>query len=122
MPTPTPDEAADWFVAAGAAGGDGSRDKPFHDPWLALYHAGPGDVIHIAAGIYYGRYDRSSWVIDCPNLTIRGGYSRDFSKRAPWQTPSVFAALPECEAVRENNVLAGRGDHSGLTLDGQIGR
>ena len=68
----------DWFVAEGSVSGDGSREKPFHDLWLALKSAGPRDVIHVAAGTYYGRYDRSSWLVDCPNLEIRGGYSGDF--------------------------------------------
>jgi hypothetical protein len=113
-----PASAVDWFVAAGMKCGDGSRDKPFHDPWLAIRWAGPGDVIHIAAGAYFGRYDRSSWIVDCPQLTIRGGYSRDFSKRSPWQTPSVLAAFHGYESTRENNLFAGRGDHSGLVLDG----
>ena len=69
-----------WFVAAGAALGDGSFEKPFHDLWQAARAAGPGDTIHIAAGIYFGRYDRSSWIVDCPRLTILGGYSRDFTR------------------------------------------
>ena len=58
------DSHVDWFVAEGSVSGDGSRERPFHDLWLALRSAGPGDVIHIAAGTYYGRYDRSSWEID----------------------------------------------------------
>jgi hypothetical protein len=113
-----PDTKTDWFVAAGAKSGDGSLDKPFHDPWLAFYCAAAGDVIHIAAGTYFGRYDRSSWVIDRPNLTVRGGYSRDFSSRAPWQRPTVFAVFSGYEYSRENNLLSGRDDHSGLLLDG----
>ncbi|MGC1299594.1 MAG: hypothetical protein WA869_31590, partial [Alloacidobacterium sp.] len=113
-----PDLTVDWFVAAAARFGNGSRDKPFHDPWLAIRAAGPGDVIHIAAGTYFGRYDRSSWIVECPDLTIRGGYSLDFSKREPWRTPSVFAAFQGYESTRENNLIGGRGDHSGLILDG----
>lgn len=113
-----PDTKTDWFVAAGAKSGDGSLDKPFHDPWLAVYCAAAGDVIHIAAGTYVGRYDRSSWVIDRPNLTVRGGYNRDFSSRLPWQTPTVFAVFSGYEYTRENNLLSGRDDHSGLLLDG----
>src|SRR3954470_22690475 len=113
-----PDIKTDWFVAAGANSGDGSLDKPFHDPWLAFSCAAAGDVIHVAVGTYYGRYDRSSWVIDRPNLTVRGGYSRDFSSRLPWQTPTVFAVFSDYEYTRENNLLSGRDDHSGLLLDG----
>jgi Right handed beta helix region len=112
------ESTADWFVAPDAQNGDGSRDKPFHDPWQALRAAGPGDTIHIAAGNYCGRYDRSSWIVDAPNLTLLGGYSRDFSRRTPWQTPAVFAAYHGYEAVREDNVITGHADHSGLTLDG----
>ena len=114
MPAPT----TDWFVAADAKSGDGSRNKPFHDPWLALRAAGPGDVIHIASGTYYGRYDRNSWIVDCPNLTILGGYDREFSRRTPWETPSVFAVFAGCEAVQESNLMGGRADHPGLVLDG----
>jgi hypothetical protein len=112
-----PAQGADWFVAAGSFG-DGSRENPFHDPWQAMRSASPGDVIHVAAGTYFGRYDRSSWVIDCPNLTILGGYSRDFITRTPWKTPSVLAIFSECEAVRENNMFGWQGEPSGLTLDG----
>jgi len=111
--------STDWFVAADAGtSGDGSREAPFHDPWLAIRCASPGDVVHVAAGTYYGRYDRSSWTIDCPNLEIRGGYSRDFGSRTPWQTPSVLAFWPGYEAPRESNMISGREDHTGLCLDG----
>src|SRR5215471_11806069 len=113
-----PDPTTDWFVAAGAKQGDGSREKPFHDPWIAIRAAAPGDTICIAAGSYYGRYDRSSWIVDCPRLTICGGYSPDFSKRTPWQTPSILAVFPNYEGSRENNLLNGHIDHSGLVLDG----
>lgn len=113
-----PNLPTDWFASEGAKFGDGSRGKPFHDPWLAIRSAGPGDVIHIAAGTYFGRYDRSSWIVDCPKLTIRGGYNSDFTQRTPWRTPSIFAAFQGYEAVREINLIGGRGDHSGLVLDG----
>jgi hypothetical protein len=113
-----PSSGNHWFVAVDAKRGDGSRNQPFHDPWLALRSAEPGDFIHIAAGTYYGRYDRSSWIVDRPRLTILGGYSANFSERTPWQTPSVFAAYSGYEVPREANLIGGRGDHSGLVLDG----
>ena len=109
----------DWFVATGIdTQGLGTRARPFHDPWLAFLHAAPGDSIHLAAGTYFGRFDRTSWVVDCPNLSVLGGYSTDFSSRTPWATPSVLAYYPGYEAVRENNMLAGADSHAGLVLDG----
>jgi hypothetical protein len=108
----------DWFVAATGVRGNGSRESPFHDPYAAFRRAEPGDTIHIAAGVYYGRLDRSSWFVECPKLTVLGGYSRDFKTRTPWKTPSVFACYPGYEYVRENNLIAGRDDHSDLILDG----
>jgi len=112
------DNARYWFVAEGARNGEGSKEKPFHDPWLAFHAAGPNDTVHIAAGTYFGRYDRSSWLIDSPQLTVLGGYNPEFSQRTPWQTPTIFAAYPDYECARENNMIAGGGDHTGLTLDG----
>jgi hypothetical protein len=110
--------AADWFVAPDVNEGSGTRQQPFRDPYLALRAAAPGDVIHVAAGVYYGRYDRSSWGVDRPRITIRGGYDRAFTKRTPWQTPSVFAVFPDYEGTRDPNLITGAGDHAGLTLDG----
>jgi len=110
--------AFDWFVAPTGSKGDGSRERPFHDPWVALRRAEPGDTIHIAAGTYYGRLDRSSWIIECPKITVLGGYLRDFTTRTPWKTPSVFAAWSGYEYARENNLIGGREDHSDLVLDG----
>lgn len=110
--------AADWFVAPGPAGGDGSKGKPFHDPWKALAVVTPGDVIHIAQGVYYARYDRSSWIVDRPRVTVLGGYDAGFTSRDPWKRPSVFAFYREFEGTNENNLMQGMEDHSGLVLDG----
>ncbi|MEU1973443.1 right-handed parallel beta-helix repeat-containing protein [Microbacterium sp. NPDC019599] len=108
----------DYFVAAGSAVGDGTRQSPFHDPWLALREAAPGDSIHIAAGTYTGRLQRSSWVVDCPDLTVLGGYSSDFSTRSPWSTPTVLSATAGLRVPHEPNLLLGTEDHDGLVLDG----
>ncbi len=108
----------DWFVAPTGVRGDGSRERPFHDPWVAFRRAEPGDTIHVAAGAYYGRFDRSSWIIECPRLTVLGGYSRDFATRTPWKTPSVLGCYAGYEYARENSLVSGRENHSDLILDG----
>jgi len=108
----------DIFVAQGQAAGDGTRARPFHDPWLALWQAAPGDHIHIAAGTYEGRDQRSSWLVDTPDLTLLGGYSPDFSTRTPWHTPTIFAARTDLRLQREGNMIQGTGNHDGLVLDG----
>lgn len=108
----------DWFVAPTGVRGEGTRGRPFHDPWVAFRRAEPGDTIHIAAGLYHGRLDRSSWIIQTPRLTVLGGYSRDFGTRTPWKTPSVLGCYPGYEYARENSLIAGRDDHTALVLDG----
>jgi hypothetical protein len=112
--------AADWFVAPGPPPGDGTRAQPFNDPWRALAAASSGDSIHIAQGVYYGRYDRSAWLIDRPRVTILGGYDRDFTRRDPWKQPSVFAFFHDYEGSSESNLLVGNGDHSGVVVDGLV--
>lgn len=112
--------ATDWFVVAGAKGGDGSRGKPFHDPWRALAVASAGDTIHIAEGVYFGRHERGAWEIDRPRVTILGGYDRDFAVREPWSRPTVFGFNPDYEGASESNLLYGRDDHRGVVLDGLV--
>ena len=43
----------DWFVRAGVSGGDGTRAKPFRDPFQALEKAGEGDTIRVVGAEYF---------------------------------------------------------------------
>ncbi|SCG68114.1 right-handed parallel beta-helix repeat-containing protein [Micromonospora humi] len=108
----------DLFVAAGPRTGDGSRERPFHDPWVALRYAEPGDRIHVAAGAYTGRLARSSWVLDCPDLTVLGGYGPDFATRTPWRTPTILGARAGLRVPCEPNMIQGVGEHDRVVLDG----
>lgn len=110
----------DWFVAPGATQGDGSRERPFHDPWRAFEAAASGDTIHVAMGTYHGRYDRSAWVVDRPRITLLGGYDAEFRTRDPWTQPTVLALDPDYEGSNESNLLCGRDDHSGFVCDGMV--
>ena len=122
LPSPTllPPAPHDWFVAPGTGGGDGSRHHPFHDPWCALAAAGSGDTIHVATGTYFGRYERSAWIVDRPHITLLGGYDAGFEKRDPWTRPTVLAHYTAYEGAIENNLLFGLQDHTGLVVDGFV--
>src|SRR5262249_30951306 len=64
LPAATPParpEGRDWFVKAGASGGDGTREKPFRDPFQALDKAEGGDAIHVAGGDYFGKLRSGKW-------------------------------------------------------------
>src|SRR5437867_2166715 len=63
-----PGHARDWFVRSGSTG-DGTIEKPFADPALALDEAGPGDTIHVAQGVYHGKLEAGTWVVATPDLT-----------------------------------------------------
>ncbi len=81
----TPAFARDWFVRADASGGDGTQGKPFADPWQALDKCEAGDSIHIAGGKYYGRSDVGTWEVPFDNISLYGGWDKDFKERDPWK-------------------------------------
>lgn len=77
--------ARDWFVRAGAKDGDGSMAKPFADPWQPLEKCEAGDRIHIAEGEYFGKLDQGFWVIPFDDISLLGGYDKEFKIRDPWK-------------------------------------
>lgn len=112
--------ANDWFVRAGSDG-DGSKEKPFKDPYLALEKAEAGDAIHIATGVYYGKLDIGNWSVAVPRLKLIGGYNADFTQRDPWKNPTQFNFKKENTKARNTGtLLRGDLDHSGLVVDGFI--
>ena len=75
--------ARDWFVKYNSVGGDGSREKPFGDPWMALERVEAGDKVHVTGGRYYGKLERANWEIAFPNVELLGGYDPTFTERNP---------------------------------------
>src|SRR5258708_10778560 len=80
----------DWFIVMGASGGNGSKDKPFKDPWQALEKCESGDSLHIAEGEYYGKLKIGMWKIDTTYISLIGGYDKEFKERNPWTHPTLL--------------------------------
>lgn len=110
----------DWFVKAGATGGDGNKDKPFRDPFQALEKAQAGDSIHVAEGEYYGKLRGGRWKIECAYLALLGGYDPEFTERAPWSRPTRLVCPQDFKGTRGGYTIEGDGDHTGLIVDGFV--
>jgi len=117
--------AADWYVAATAADGDGTKDKPFDGIFRAIDKASPGDVIHVVQGTYHGKLKLGFIVIDKRGLTLAGGYKdASFGERNPFLYPTIIAEAPQTKNssfdggyIRVTNAQ-GFFPHQGTTIDG----
>jgi hypothetical protein len=111
----------DWFIVAGATGGNGTKDKPFKDPWQALEKCEAGDSIHVAEGEYYGKLKIGIWTIDTTYISLIGGYDKEFKERNPWTHPTLLFCPPEFKGtMRGGYMVQGEGDHTGAVVDGFI--
>ncbi|HUR39211.1 MAG TPA: right-handed parallel beta-helix repeat-containing protein [Planctomycetota bacterium] len=111
----------DWFIVMGAAGGNGSKEKPFKDPWQALEKCESGDSIHIAEGEYYGKLKIGMWKIDTTYISLIGGYDKEFKERNPWTHPTLLFCPPDYKGtMRGGYMIEGEGDHTGAVVDGII--
>ncbi len=113
-------QGRDWFVRAGASGGDGSRDKPFKDPWQVLEKVEAGDFVHVAEGEYFGKLKAGRWKVDAPFVSLLGGYDAQFRERNPWKHPTRLFAPADYKGRRDGYVLEGADDHSGAVVDGFV--
>jgi hypothetical protein len=110
----------DWFVRAGSAGGDGSKEKPFKDPYQPLEKCEAGDTIHVAGGDYVGKLRAGHWVVDVPDISMLGGYDKEFASRDPWKNPTLLYCPEDFKGTRGGYTLEGDADHTGFTLDGFV--
>jgi len=104
----------DWFVRAGATGGDGSKDKPYRDPYQALEKCEAGDSIHVAGGEYVGKLRAGTWKVDTTDITMLGGYDKDFASRDPWKNPTLLYCPPDFKGTRGGYTPAGGWGPHGL--------
>ncbi|MFO0598056.1 MAG: right-handed parallel beta-helix repeat-containing protein [Myxococcaceae bacterium] len=110
----------DWFVRAGAQGGDGSKEKPFKDPWQALEKVEQGDFVHVAEGEYFGKLKVGTWKVPVPYITLLGGYDANFKERNPWKHPTRLYSPADYKGTRGGYTIEGVDDHTGATVDGFV--
>lgn len=113
-------QGRDWFVRAGATGGDGSKDKPFRDPFQAIEKCQSGDTIHVAEGEYFGKMKIGRWKIELPYVALLGGYDAGFAERAPWAHPTRLLCPADFKGTRGGTTIEGDGDHTGAIVDGFV--
>ena len=109
----------DWFVRAGSSG-NGTKEKPFRDPWQALEKCTAGDTIHVAEGEYFGKLKTGYWTIDVRFLTMLGGYDANFTERNPWKHPTRLGFAKDSKAWSEGSYIRGADDHSNFIFDGFV--
>lgn len=107
-------------VRAGSSGGDGSKEKPFKDPFQALEKVESGDFVHVAEGEYVGKLKAGQWKIDTTFITLLGGYDAQFKERNPWKHPTRLLCPPEFKGRRGGYTIEGVDDHTGAVIDGFV--
>ena len=111
----------DWFVRAGASGGDGSKDKPFKDPY-----PGPRKM----RGRRLHPRHRRRLRRQPPRRALDRGYARYHHARrirpriSPpairGKIPSLLYCPADFKSTRNGYTLQGDGDHTGFVLDGFV--
>ncbi len=115
--------AADFYVSKGRGdnGNPGTRELPLKNIDAALAKAKVGDVIHVAAGVYYGLRDRGYIEVPMP-VTLLGGYADDFLKRDPIAFPTLIQPTNESAGASRNPLLTLKTSQKGqlFVVDGFV--
>lgn len=134
----------DIYVSSGAKSGNGSKIAPYGTIEEAMnMGVYAGDVVHVTEGVYYGEGGSGKLLIKVNNLTLAGGYKKDFSERNPWKYPTVFVRGMGDGAIEEakkrghdkkwglsyeftkasyngNSMIEGAGEHDSAVVDGFV--
>ncbi len=113
--------AADWYVSAGKGDNKnpGTRDAPFKNIDVAIKKAAAGDSIFVAAGRYAGSFNIGFIEID-KGLTLKGGFSPDFSSWNPKIHHSLFQPDNASAAASRKPLISLLKNIDGFVLDGFI--
>jgi hypothetical protein len=89
---------------------DGSLGSPMKNIETALAKAQAGDSILVSQGLYQGKLGAANLKIS-QGITLKGGYSSDFSQWDPWEYPTLFAP---------DNARGGRNDRAFVEVSGRV--
>ena len=119
-------QATDWYVSQTTGKGKkATKEAPAKDLGNIISKLQPGDVVHIAEGVYLGRGKNGSNTIHIP-VSIIGGYDVTFSKRDPWGAHrTIFSGDNLTPNYTPNpslfiDLMKYRGPASAITVDGLI--
>jgi len=90
-PSAEADLVKNYYIRSDGKGKEATKESPAKDIAAIAFQLKPGDIVHVAEGIYTSKADQSSDIINVP-VSIIGGYSSDFESRDPWgKHKSVFS-------------------------------
>jgi len=110
--------AKDIYVSieTGSNSGDGSKGSPMILLWKVISTIAEGDHVYVAEGWYTGQ--SKSGVMPRfggKNITIEGGWNKDFSDRNPFKYLTIIGAPPDVQG-NTAEVFKAAGDD--ITIDG----
>ncbi|MGE0709039.1 MAG: right-handed parallel beta-helix repeat-containing protein [Planctomycetota bacterium] len=92
--------ARDVYVSkdTGSNDGDGSKEKPIKLLWKAMSSLQPGDVVHVAEGVYNGQGKKGVMPkITAGQVTLEGGWAKDWSARDPFKHLTIITGAPDVQ-------------------------
>lgn len=73
-----------YYVCAATGRGQlATKEQPARDLAVVIPKLQPGDVVYLSEGVYTGRADEGSDIIEVP-VSIIGGWNATFTARDPW--------------------------------------
>lgn len=111
--------AQDIYVSKqGKNSNPGTKEKPKKSLWKVISKLKNGDNVYVAEGLYYGR--RKSGVMpkcDKSNVSLIGGWTKDFSARDPFKHLTIIGS-PADKQASSKEVFNFNSKKGNVTLDG----
>ncbi|NOY75286.1 MAG: DUF1565 domain-containing protein [Kiritimatiellaeota bacterium] len=105
-------------ISTGSNRNPGTKKAPIKLLWKAIKNLKNGDNIHVAEGTYRGR--RKTGLMPglrgVTNVSIEGGWNKDFSKRLPFEHLTIIGSKPDLQPP--TGTVFHFEDAKNLTIDG----